>query len=152
MGRPATNLIGQVFGRLTVIERAENANDGHARWLCQCECGETTTVSSNVFKKGHTKSCGCLNREVASKKAKLQYHDLTNQRFGRLTAIECLGSNDKDGMLWKCVCECGNDNFITTSHHLISGNTQSCGCLKSIGESKIAILLNQNNIEFPYQS
>ena len=151
MGRPATNLIGQIFGRLIVIERAENANDGHARWLCQCECGNTTIVSSNVLKKGHTKSCGCLNREVATKKAKLQYKDLTNQHFGRLTAMEYLGSDNKGGTLWKCMCECGNDNFITTSHHLISGNTKSCGCLKSIGESKIAILLSENNIKFIQQ-
>jgi hypothetical protein len=101
-----------------------------------------------VLKKGHTKSCGCLNREVAAQKAKLQYKNLINQHFGRLTAIEYLGSDNKGSVLWKCVCECGNDNFITTSHHLISGNTQSCGCLKSIGESKIAILLSENNIKF----
>lgn len=151
MGRPATNLVGQIFGRLTVIERAENANDGHARWLCKCECGKTTIVNSNVLKKGHTKSCGCLNREVAAQKAKLQYKNLINQHFGRLTVIEYLGSDNKGSVLWKCVCECGNDNFITTSHHLISGNTQSCGCLKSIGESKIAILLSQNNIKFTQQ-
>ena len=151
MGRPATNLVGQIFGRLTVIERAENANDGHARWLCECECGKTTIVNSNVLKKGHTKSCGCLNREVAVQKAKLQYKNLINQHFGRLTAIEYLGSDNKGNVLWKCVCECGNDNFITTSHHLISGNTQSCGCLKSIGESKIAILLSENNIKFIQQ-
>lgn len=133
------------------MKRAENASDGHARWLCQCECGNTTIVSSNVLKKGHTKSCGCLNREVAAQKAKLQYKNLTNQRFGRLTAMEYLGSNNKGGTLWKCVCECGNDNFITTSHHLISGNTKSCGCLKSVGESKIAILLSENNIKFIQQ-
>lgn len=151
MGRPATNLVGQIFGRLTVIERAENANDGHARWLCECECGKTTIVNSNVLKKGHTKSCGCLNREVAAQKAKLQYKNLINKHFGRLTAIEYLGSDNKGSVLWKCVCECGNDNFITTSHHLISGNTQSCGCLKSVGESKIAILLSENNIKFIQQ-
>ena len=88
---------------------------------------------------------------MAAKKAKLQYKDLTNQHFGRLTAMEYLGSDNKGGTLWKCMCECGNDNFITTSHHLISGNTKSCGCLKSIGESKIAILLSENNIKFIQQ-
>lgn len=151
MGRPATNLIGKVFGRLTVIKRVENSNDGHARWECQCECGNLTTVSSNVLKKGNTKSCGCLNRDVASAKAKNQYHDLSNQQFGRLTAVEFLGSNNKKNVLWRCVCECGNTNFITTSQHLVSGNTKSCGCLKSIGESNIAILLTKNNIEFIQQ-
>lgn len=151
MGRPAIDLTGQVFTRLTVIKRVNNANDGHAKWLCKCECGNEITVASNVLKKGNTKSCGCLNKETAAIKAKKQYRNLTNQHFGRLTAIECLGSNNKGSMLWKCCCECGNDNFITTSQHLVSGNTKSCGCLKSLGESKIAILLTQNNINFIQQ-
>ena len=41
---------------------------------------------------------------------------------------------------------CGNNNFITTSHNLLSGNTQSCGCLKSKGEEKIKLILQQHNI------
>lgn len=146
MGRPAINLVSQVFDRLTVIQRVENANDGHARWLCQCECGNTTTVSSNVLKKGHTKSCGCLNKEAAANKAKKQYKDLTNQQFGKLTAIEYL-----ENSLWKCECECGNKEFITTSHHLLSGNTRSCGCLRSLGESVISKLLLEHEIEFIQQ-
>ena len=68
-----------------------------------------------------------------------------------MTAIENLGSNNKGGMLWRCVCECGHDNFITTLHHLLSGNTKSCGCLKSIGESQIAIILTKHNIDFIQQ-
>ena len=59
-----------------------------------------------------------------------------------------MGSNGKGSVLWQCKCECGNNNFITTSHHLTSGNTQSCGCLKSIGEANIAKILSENNIEF----
>jgi hypothetical protein len=34
MGRPAIDLTGKRFGRLIVISRVANANDGHARWLC----------------------------------------------------------------------------------------------------------------------
>ena len=151
MGRSAINLIGQRFGRLTVIERVENANDGHARWLCQCDCGNTTIVSSNVLKRGHCKSCGCLNKETASKKALNSYKDLTNQTFGKLTAKKYLGSSGKGSALWLCSCACGNNNFITTSHHLISGNTQSCGCLKSKGEEKIVLLLQQYNITYEAQ-
>lgn len=153
MGRKAIDLTGQQFGRLTVIKRVANSADGHARWLCQCSCEEHNLieVSSNVLKKGNTKSCGCLNREVASLKAKNNYKNLEGQKFNRLTAKEFLGSNGKGSALWRCECDCGNTNFITTSHHLISGNTQSCGCLKSIGESNIAKILTQNNIKFEQQ-
>ena len=96
MGRPATNLIGQVFGRLTVIKRVENSNDGHARWECQCECGNIVTVSSNVLKKGNTKSCGCLNRDVASAKAKNNYKNLTNQKLQKIILNMNLENNKRN--------------------------------------------------------
>ena len=83
MGRPAKNLIGQKFGKLTVLERAENATDGHAQWKCQCDCG--------------------------------------------------------------------NENFITTAAHLVTGNTKSCGCSTSIGEDIITSILQSNNIIFEKQ-
>lgn len=153
MGRHAVDLTGQRFGQLTVIKRIENAKDGHARWECQCDCGNITQVSSNVLKKDKNgvKSCGCLRKEVVKEKASNNYKDLTNQRFGKLIARECIGSNGKESKLWRCDCDCGNHNFITTTHHLTSGNTQSCGCLKSKGEAKIALLLEQYHILFEQQ-
>lgn len=33
------DLTGQRFGRLTVIERAENSPNGAAKWVCRCDCG-----------------------------------------------------------------------------------------------------------------
>ena len=149
MGRPAIDLTGQRFGRLVVLQRVGNTNDGHAKWLCQCDCGNTTEVASNVLKKGNTKSCGCLNKEVASEKAKQAYVDLRGRRFGRLVALEPVGSK-KEKMWWKCQCDCGNF-LTTTSHHLTSGNTQSCGCLKSKGEQIIASILQNANIDFESQ-
>ena len=61
------DLTGQRFGRLIVVERHETANSGHARWLCKCDCGNVTAVTSNQLraKQGATKSCGCLQRERA---------------------------------------------------------------------------------------
>ena len=35
------NEIGNKYGRLTVLERAENNKRGSAQWLCECECGNT---------------------------------------------------------------------------------------------------------------
>lgn len=53
---------GQKFGRLTVIERAENKGLKVA-WLCKCDCGNTCVVQAHVLKSGGTKSCGCLKAE-----------------------------------------------------------------------------------------
>jgi hypothetical protein len=148
MGRPAKDLTGQHFGNLIVLERSGSSSDGHALWKCECQCEDKTIVykTSNVLKRG-TPSCGCLTSKLISEKAKQKYKDLTNQRFGLLVAKEIVGSTGQS-KIWRCECDCGNKNFTTTSRHLISGNTKSCGCLVSIGESNIQNILIQNQIPF----
>ena len=56
--------------------------------------------------------------------------DLTNQTFGRLTVLYRVYPNNltKKHTYWKCRCECGKET-ITSSNHLKTGHTQSCGCL-----------------------
>lgn len=56
------NLIGQKFGRLEVLERAENSSSGQIRWLCRCSCEDKNEiiVQGGNLQSGHTKSCGCL--------------------------------------------------------------------------------------------
>ena len=56
------DLIGQQFGRLTVIEHAGKNKFGKVMWLCQCEDGNIVTVSSNVLRQGLCRSCGCITR------------------------------------------------------------------------------------------
>ncbi len=60
------DLTGQRFGRLTVVERHGKGTDGHALWLCVCECGETTIAASNDLTLGKKKSCGCLRKQINS--------------------------------------------------------------------------------------
>lgn len=59
----ALNLIGQKFGRLTVLVRGLSSSGGKARWVCQCICGKLSLVDSNSLISGHTTSCGCFERE-----------------------------------------------------------------------------------------
>lgn len=75
----ALNLIGQKFGRLTVIDRLENTKSGKTRWLCICDCGNETAVQGNNLKNKHVKSCGCLNKELTRQRSqKYNTYDLTN--------------------------------------------------------------------------
>lgn len=55
--------------------------------------------------------------------------DITNQKFGRLTAIKTIGKNKAARILWQCRCDCGNETIVPTGD-LRSGHTQSCGCYK----------------------
>jgi hypothetical protein len=60
------DIVGQRFGRLTVVKFAELR--GQARWLCDCDCGNQTTVTGGSLRSGNTMSCGCLHRESVSKR------------------------------------------------------------------------------------
>ena len=53
---------------------------------------------------------------------------LAGQRFNRLRVVDFFGIKGNSGY-WNCVCDCGK-SVIVRSGHLMSGATQSCGCLK----------------------
>lgn len=60
------NLIGEVFGRLTVV----SLHKGDARrtqWVCRCECGAVKIARATNLVSGGTKSCGCLFLERVTK-------------------------------------------------------------------------------------
>ena len=69
------DLIGQKFGRWTVLNRAEDyiSPKGHhiIQWLCKCDCGNYRNVLGSTLRQGKSKSCGCLQKEIVSKIGKL---------------------------------------------------------------------------------
>jgi hypothetical protein len=62
------DLTRQKFGRLTAMSRVESDKHRKARWLCSCECepGKLVIVVGSDLTRGHSKSCGCLQRERAA--------------------------------------------------------------------------------------
>jgi hypothetical protein len=56
---PINDLTGMRFGKLLVIERAENDRSGNRMWLCQCDCGNSKIVGGRHLTSGATMSCGC---------------------------------------------------------------------------------------------
>lgn len=60
------NLVGERFGRLTVVEKAGKANSHGVLWKCVCDCGKTTVTRSRYLRGGSTRSCGCLRAEQKS--------------------------------------------------------------------------------------
>lgn len=65
------DLTGKRFGRLLVIERCGHIGKNRA-WTCVCDCGETRKVTSGALTSGHSKSCGCLQREIVARVSKEQ--------------------------------------------------------------------------------
>lgn len=146
------NLCNQQFNRLTVLEDSGERNaSGGVLWLCQCECGAITKASSTELKNGHKKSCGCLQKETAAEQGHNNLIDLTNKIFGQLTVIRRVSTKKMPSgatkIFWLCECSCGN-NCIVEGNALKTGNTKSCGCIKSFGEQKIISLLQDYGIFF----
>lgn len=139
--------VGNVYGYLTVLSRAENDKSGHAQWLCQCKCGNQIVVKgSSLRKEKGTKSCGCYQKEQTSKAS---VKNLLGQTIGNFTVLESImGEKNGQKHSWRCRCNlCGSeDNIISTSN---LHKQYSCGCsISSKGQRKIKEILNKNNIEF----
>ena len=49
------------------------------------------------------------------------------QKFCRLTVVKKLGSSHKNGVVWECLCDCGNTT-VKSSGNLQSQGHTSCGC------------------------
>ena len=70
--------------------------------------------------------------------------DLTGQRFGYLTALEKTDRRDSKGsVIWRCLCDCGNEAFCSSSDLLYS-STKSCGCYR---KSKILGRITPHRVE-----
>lgn len=72
------DLTGMKFGRLTVLREDGRSNDGHVKWLCQCECGNVVSVISRDLRGGQ-QSCGCY-RAIKNRKLH-ETHGKSNTRL-----------------------------------------------------------------------
>lgn len=137
----AKDITGQRFDKLVVLKREGSTLNGVANQLCQCDCGKQVIVQGSNLRTGHTTSCGC-NRNGDKIK------DITNQKFGLLTALYRLDEKKNTNYIQHCKCECGNEIDIDINT-LTQGKKFSCGCnSKSKGELKIREILKENNISF----
>lgn len=93
--------------RLTVIGISHKDRHRNIYLICECRCGGTAIVQSGALKNGHTKSCGCLQREKAAKYlSKIAKLNRTHgETMGNITAEyrtwrglkdRCLNTKSKD--------------------------------------------------------
>lgn len=61
-------LKGRPFGRLTALFETGERQDKKVMWFCRCRCGNYISVRSDRLCSGSTHSCGCLQRELSSKR------------------------------------------------------------------------------------
>jgi hypothetical protein len=80
------NLIGNVYGRLTVKEFSHKDKKYRTFWKCVCECGNEVTVRIDSLSSGNTKACGCLGRELSEERfiKTITKHGDTGKRIHRI--------------------------------------------------------------------
>lgn len=119
--------IGNKYNRLTVIDRS-----GVGKSLCQCECGSVGEYLNTSLVSGRTKSCGCLQKEVARKNIlkAVRYGEEHHSWKGGITTPRQKydGSKQKQEFCHQIIAEannqcliCGGDNKLEV-HHLYAFN------------------------------
>ena len=76
------DLTGREFGYLKVVRFAGISDKKVRKWECKCKCGNIIYVRVADLTSGNTKSCGCLQKEIA-KKSKTK-HGCCKERLYRI--------------------------------------------------------------------
>lgn len=77
------DLLGQTFGRLTVVAQSESSGEGKTRWLCKCECGNETIVYGRYLRNGKSKSCGCWRKDYLSASPRIKHGHTSGDKAKR---------------------------------------------------------------------
>lgn len=76
-------MIGKRFGRLVVVDQAEDYVSPKGvrlrMWVCKCDCGNTICANGSDLRRGHTNSCGCYHIDMA-RESNIT-HGMTNTRL-----------------------------------------------------------------------
>lgn len=131
--------VGQRFGRLEVIALAARDTKNRTQWLCQCDCGNQTTVLVNQLSgKRPTQSCGCLQKEKARALGAASAKDRSGERVGRLLLLRRHEQPLSRRVAYVVRCDCGVET-VRPSGSLYEGGTTSCGCLQAerVAESNV---------------
>lgn len=116
----AIGLIGQVFGRLRVVDRHPPSPGGFRRWRCECSCGTEYVTYQEALRSGKKTSCGCATREG-------RFSDLAGKTFGgmRVLALAKQASNARE-RIWRVLASCGHEREIEECR-LRSNPPSACG-------------------------
>lgn len=147
INRIAKNVDGMKFGKLTILESIWSKEP---MVKCLCDCGNIVVLNRNSVITGHTRSCGCLQKETMTK---IRFQDDSGfvSDFGN-EIIRPYKRNKRGTLLWECKCgNCGN-SFYAIPAKIKNNSIRSCGCIsKSSMEKYIEDILDENCLEYKSQ-
>ena len=155
--------IGDKIGSCLLLERISMAPD----YLVRCECSNDNCYNdfivplSRVLNKDRKYCDKCSQkfhssfgqRQANSEKRKQASRKsiktvFIGDKFGKLTVIQELEKRENNKRFVACKCDCGTPYFEVKAALLSNGHVTSCGCIKSLGEQKVANLLKELKINF----
>ena len=115
------SIVGNQYGRLTVVRAGETSKRGQRKYYCSCDCGGTVWAYKHHLVSGNTKSCGCL---------KVKHKIQIAQRYNMLVVCHDDGTRSRNReIMWLCRCDCQNMTHVR-GQDLAKSRVQSCGCLR----------------------
>lgn len=92
------DMTGLVFGRLTVKGESTVRKDGRRKVDCDCVCGTSITCDPRSLRMGHTRSCGCLQRQKVSETARsrTKHGDVRSKEYVAWIHMRMRCSNPKN--------------------------------------------------------
>lgn len=143
---------GTVLNGFQILEDLPSENGcAKVRAICPL-CGNEFIGKPKTIKSGDCKSCGCYKIQISKQNLKQaqaveQRKRYANTYVNNFYILEDLPT--KDEVSWvNAICPKCMKPFNVRVKDLKSGNTKSCGCSKSHGETKVADILSNNNITY----
>ena len=93
------NIVGNVYGKLTVVSMAGKNNENRIKWLCTCECGGSRVCYKNQLDSGIS-HCGCDANTKPNLKHGMRHHKLYptwSSMINRCTNKKCKDYPDYGG-------------------------------------------------------
>ena len=123
--RPSNVKIGDVFGRLTIIEKTDKRLNRCKLWLCKCICGKDVLTTSTLLTSGKKRSCGCLILDTARK--------LMKARIGPLSPCWKKDLTDEDRRNSKNRCLVNNLKLIEWRKSVFTRDNFTCNICGKYG-------------------
>ena len=128
------DLVGNIFGELTVVEQLPDriGKDGRTydRWLCKCSCGNTREVVGEQLRNGKITVCSISNHNNNLTQIDL---DILGNIYGDLTVIsqapDKIYANGRHSDKWMCKCSCG-ETIEVLGEQLRNGKVKVCSVQK----------------------
>jgi hypothetical protein len=95
------DLTTQVFGKLTVLSRADDyispGGKRYTAWHCRCDCGNQAVVCGNELRKKSTVSCGCYQRETVNQRRTMSFGLVANTSISKIKS-KFIPKNNQSGV------------------------------------------------------